>query len=90
MVSMPFNSSTAIMWVNNDALRAAGLDPETTPLETWDQVREAAKQVVESGAAPCGFSMAWPTWTQFEQFSAIHDVPSPRAPTAWRASTPSS
>jgi sn-glycerol 3-phosphate transport system substrate-binding protein len=75
MVSMPFNSSTAIMWVNDDALREAGLDPETTPLETWDQVREVAKQVVDSGAAPCGFSMAWPTWTQFEQFSAIHDVP---------------
>ncbi len=75
MVSMPFNSSTAIMWVNNDALREAGLDPETTPLETWDQVRAVAKEVVDSGAAPCGFSMAWPTWTQFEQFSAIHDVP---------------
>jgi sn-glycerol 3-phosphate transport system substrate-binding protein len=75
MMSMPFNSSTAVMWVNNDALRAAGLDPETVSLETWDEVRAAAKQVVDSGAAPCGFTTAWPTWTQFEQFSAIHDVP---------------
>lgn len=75
MMSMPFNSSTAVMFVNNDALAAAGLDPATTPLETWDQVRAAAKQVVDSGAAPCGFSFAWPTWTQFEQFSAIHNVP---------------
>jgi sn-glycerol 3-phosphate transport system substrate-binding protein len=34
-----------------------------------------AMQVVDAGAANCGFSMAWPTWTQYEQFSAIHDVP---------------
>jgi sn-glycerol 3-phosphate transport system substrate-binding protein len=75
MMSMPFNSSTAVMWVNNDALRGAGLDPETVSLETWDEVREVARQVVDSGAASCGFTTAWPTWTQFEQFSAIHDVP---------------
>ena len=30
MMSMPFNSSTTIMWVNDDALIAAGLDPATT------------------------------------------------------------
>lgn len=75
MMSMPFNSSTAVMWVNNDALQDAGLDPETVSLETWDEVREVARQVVDSGAASCGFTTAWPTWTQFEQFSAIHDVP---------------
>lgn len=75
MMSMPFNSSTAVMWVNNDALRDAGLDPETVSLDTWDEVREVAKQIVDSGAASCGFTTAWPTWTQFEQFSAIHDVP---------------
>jgi sn-glycerol 3-phosphate transport system substrate-binding protein len=75
MMSMPFNSSTAVMFVNDDALAAAGLDPATTPLDTWDQVRDVANQVVAAGAAPCGFSFAWPTWTQFEQFSAIHDVP---------------
>jgi sn-glycerol 3-phosphate transport system substrate-binding protein len=74
MVSMPFNSSTAIMWINNDAFRAAGLDPDE-PITTWDDLRAKANAVVESGAAPCGFSTAWPTWVQFEQFSAIHDVP---------------
>jgi sn-glycerol 3-phosphate transport system substrate-binding protein len=75
MMSMPFNSSTAVMWVNDDALTAAGIDPATVELETWEQVREVAKQVVDNGGASCGFSHAWPTWTQFEQFSAIHDVP---------------
>lgn len=75
MVSMPFNSSTAIMWVNDDALRAAGLDPDTTSLKYWDEVRAVAKQVVDTGAAPCGLSFSWPSWTQFENFSAMHDVP---------------
>jgi sn-glycerol 3-phosphate transport system substrate-binding protein len=75
MMSMPFNSSTTIMWVNNDALIAAGLDPATTSLKYWDEVRAVAKQVVDSGAATCGLSFAWPSWSQFENFSAMHDVP---------------
>ncbi|MBW6456298.1 MAG: extracellular solute-binding protein, partial [Trueperaceae bacterium] len=75
MMAFPFNSSTAVMWVNDDALTAAGIDPTTVELETWAQVRSVAKQVVDAGAANCGFSMAWPTWTQFEQFSAVHDLP---------------
>ena len=75
MMSMPFNSSTAVMWVNDDALAAAGIDPETVSLETWEEVFEVAQQIVDEGGADCGFSMAWPTWTQFEQFSAVHDVP---------------
>jgi sn-glycerol 3-phosphate transport system substrate-binding protein len=75
MVSMPFNSSTTIMWVNNDALRAAGLDPETTSLKYWHEVREVAKAVTDAGAANCGLSFAWPSWSQFENFSAVHDVP---------------
>jgi sn-glycerol 3-phosphate transport system substrate-binding protein len=75
MMSMPFNSSTAVMWVNDTKLAAAGIDPATVSLDTWEEVREVAKQVVDTGASTCGFSMAWPTWTQVEQFSAIHDVP---------------
>ncbi|CAN5610438.1 sn-glycerol-3-phosphate ABC transporter substrate-binding protein UgpB [soil metagenome] len=74
MMSMPFNSSTAVMWYNKDAFREAGLDPEDPP-ETWDELREAARQIVDSGTSTCGFTTSWPTWTQIEQFSAIHDVP---------------
>ena len=31
MASMPFNSSTAVMWYSKDAFRKAGLDPEKPP-----------------------------------------------------------
>ena len=74
MMSMPFNSSTAVMFYNKDAFKKAGLDPAKPP-QTWPELREAARKVRATNAAPCGFSTAWPTWTQFEQFSAIHNVP---------------
>lgn len=74
MMSMPFNSSTAIMFYNKDAFKKAGLDPAKPP-QTWPELREAARKIRATNAAPCGFSTAWPTWTQFEQFSAIHNVP---------------
>ena len=74
MMSMPFNSSTAVMFYNKDAFKKAGLDPAKPP-QTWPELREAARKIRAANAAPCGFSTAWPTWIQFEQFSAIHNVP---------------
>ena len=41
MMSMPFNSSTAITFYNRDAFRKAGLDPNKPP-QTWPEVIEAA------------------------------------------------
>ncbi len=74
LVSMPFNSSTTIAWYNKDAFKKAGLDPEKPP-RTWEETWAAAKKIVETKAAACGYTMAWPTWTQFENFSAIHNIP---------------
>ncbi|MDY0392173.1 MAG: sn-glycerol-3-phosphate ABC transporter substrate-binding protein UgpB [Candidatus Bipolaricaulis sp.] len=74
MVSMPFNSSTALLWYNKDAFRAAGLDPENPP-RTWAEVRAAAKAIVAAGAAKMGLSTSWLTWIQYEQLAALHDVP---------------
>jgi sn-glycerol 3-phosphate transport system substrate-binding protein len=74
LVSMPFNSSTPITWYNKDAFKKAGLDPSKPP-RTWEETREAAKKIRAANAAACGYTMAWPTWTQFENFSAIHNIP---------------
>jgi len=74
MIPMPFNSSTPILWYNKDAFKKAGINPDTPP-KTWGEVRSAAQRIRQSNAAPCGFTTAWPTWTQTENFSAIHDVP---------------
>jgi sn-glycerol 3-phosphate transport system substrate-binding protein len=72
-MSMPFNSSTAVMFWNKDHFRRAGLDPETPP-KTWEEVAEAARKLKAAGLA-CPVTSAWPAWVQVEQMSALHDVP---------------
>ena len=74
MLSMPFNSSSAVMWYNKDAFRKAGLDPNAPP-KTWPDVFEAAKKLKAVGFDRCGFSNAWVTWVNVEQLSAWHNVP---------------
>ena len=74
LLSFPFNSSSAVMWINRDALKKAGLDPNAPP-KTWPEVFEAAKKLKASGYQTCGFSSAWFTWLNVEQFSAWHNIP---------------
>jgi sn-glycerol 3-phosphate transport system substrate-binding protein len=74
MLSFPFNSSSMVMWINRDAFRRAGLNPDQPP-KTWPEVFKAAKTLRASGSATCGFSTAWTTWANIEQFSAWHNLP---------------
>jgi sn-glycerol 3-phosphate transport system substrate-binding protein len=74
MLSFPFNSSSTVMWINKDAFRKAGLNPEQPP-KTWPEVFEAAKKLKSAGSTTCGFSNAWVTWVNVEQLSAWHNVP---------------
>jgi len=74
MLSFPFNSSSMVMWVNRDALRKAGLNPDEPP-KTWPEVFEAARRLRNAGSTTCGFSNAWVTWAHLEQLSAWHNVP---------------
>jgi sn-glycerol 3-phosphate transport system substrate-binding protein len=73
MMSMPFNSSTAIVFYNKDAFRRAGLNPDQFP-QTWQGVEQAMRQLRQSGHQ-CPATSAWPTWLMVEQFSAIHNSP---------------
>ncbi len=72
MLSLPFNSSSMVMWVNKDALKKANI--AEIP-KTWPEVFEDAKKLKAAGYATCGFSNAWATWANIEQFSAWHNVP---------------
>jgi sn-glycerol 3-phosphate transport system substrate-binding protein len=74
ILSMPFNSSTPIMYYNKDVFEKAGLDPNVPP-KTWAEVESFSRKIMESGAAPCGFTSGWITWVQTENLSAIHDQP---------------
>ncbi|BCB06356.1 ABC transporter substrate-binding protein [Vreelandella venusta] len=74
MLSFPFNSSTPIMYYNRDMFEEAGLDPDQPP-QTWSEVADFSRQIVDSGAANCGFTTSWPSWVMLENFSAMHNSP---------------
>jgi sn-glycerol 3-phosphate transport system substrate-binding protein len=73
MLSFPFNASTPILYYHKDMFRRAGLDPEIAP-KTWSDVGTAAAKLRAAGAA-CGFTTAWPSWVNVENFSAFHNRP---------------
>jgi sn-glycerol 3-phosphate transport system substrate-binding protein len=73
MLSMPFNSSTPVMYYNKDEFRKAGLDPDKPPA-TWSELEADAKKLRAAGI-PCGFTTGWPSWVQIENFSAWHNLP---------------
>ncbi|MCW4151562.1 sn-glycerol-3-phosphate ABC transporter substrate-binding protein UgpB [Halomonas sp. 18H] len=72
MLSMPFNSSTPVVYVNRDIMAEAGV--EEVPA-TWEGLGETLGTIVDSGAAECGMTTTWPSWIQLENFSARHDIP---------------
>ncbi len=73
MLSMPFNSSSMVMWYNKDAFKKAGLNPDAPP-KTWPEVFEAGKKLKAAGFEKCGFTKAWAPWANIEQFGAWHNV----------------
>jgi len=73
MLSLPFNSSTQVLWVNRDAFTAAGLDPDMD-LSTWQNVG-AALDGLKAGGSTCPMTTAWQSWIHLENLSAYHNVP---------------
>ena len=73
MLSLPFNASTPVLWVNRDAMAAAGVDPDTD-LSTWQNV-DTALTALKAGGEDCPLVTAWQSWIHLENFSAYHDVP---------------
>ncbi|MDS1137860.1 sn-glycerol-3-phosphate ABC transporter substrate-binding protein UgpB [Nitratireductor indicus] len=73
MLSLPYNSSTPVLYINKDALKAAGIDPETKPA-TWPEVEEILVKLKESGNA-CPLTTAWQSWIHLENLSAYHNKP---------------
>jgi len=73
MASMPFNSSTSVMWYSKDAFRKAGLDPDKPPA-TWEDVVKAAQVIKAKSAAEVPCTSAWLSWIQLEQYSSLHNI----------------
>ena len=71
--SLPFNVSTPILFYNKEVFRKAGLGD--TPPATWQEVETASRKILAAGAARCGFTAAWPSWTMVDNMFAWHDQP---------------
>ena len=74
LASMPFNSSTPVMWYNKDMFERARLDPEHAPT-TWPEVVAAARALRAKGVVASPMTTAWFSWVQLECYAAIHDLP---------------
>ncbi|WP_339722815.1 sn-glycerol-3-phosphate ABC transporter substrate-binding protein UgpB [Marinomonas primoryensis] len=71
MLSMPFNSSTPVLYYNKDLFKKAGISQAP---KTWQDVESVSKKLQASGVT-CGFTTAWQSWVQLENFSSRHNVP---------------
>ena len=71
LLSMPFNSSTPVLWYNKDAFAKAGIG---APPTTWDELNDAAQKLLDSGMT-CGYSFGWQSWVMIENYGAWHNLP---------------
>jgi sn-glycerol 3-phosphate transport system substrate-binding protein len=72
MLSFPFNSSTALFYIDRNKFKAAGLPP--VPPKTWKEVIATAEKLKAAGQ-DCVYTSGWPSWVHIENFSAWHNVP---------------
>jgi sn-glycerol 3-phosphate transport system substrate-binding protein len=72
MLSFPFNSSTALFYIDKNKFRKAGLQP--VPPKTWKELIAVAEKLKASGQ-DCVYTTGWPSWVHIENFSAWHNLP---------------
>jgi sn-glycerol 3-phosphate transport system substrate-binding protein len=71
LLSMPFNSSSPVLFYNKDEFKKAGIDG---PPKTWQQLEKDAKKLVDSGVK-CGYSTTWQSWINLENYAAWQNIP---------------
>jgi sn-glycerol 3-phosphate transport system substrate-binding protein len=67
-LALPVAFSTPVLYIDKQAFRKAGLDPESPP-ETWAEAQEAAGKLAMAGS-PCPYTTSWPVWTLIDNASA--------------------
>ncbi|ANK81172.1 MAG: sn-glycerol-3-phosphate ABC transporter substrate-binding protein [Rhizobiales bacterium NRL2] len=71
LLSLPFNSSTPVLWYNKDLLDKAGVAEVPS---TWGGIYHAAGKLQDAGHK-CAISFGWQSWVMIENMSAWHDLP---------------
>ena len=91
MLSMPFNSSTPVMYYNKEAFAAAGLDPDSPPA-TWPEfegsaARRPRRPAIPAVSPPPGRAGCRSRTTR--PGTTCRWAPRPTASVAWTPSSPS-
>ncbi len=68
MIGMPFNSSTPILYYNEDALEKAGVEPP----RTWEEFEEIAPKLKDAGYVPLAQSHT--PWIFVDNFFSRHNL----------------
>ena len=58
LFALPVAFSTPVLFINKEAFRKAGLNPDAPP-KTWAETQEAAGTLFDSGSR-CPFTPFWP------------------------------
>lgn len=72
LLSMPFNTSTPVLYYNEDAFAKAGIKE---PPKTWQELEADAQKIKDSGAAKCGYTTAWQSWVNIENYAGWNNLP---------------
>jgi sn-glycerol 3-phosphate transport system substrate-binding protein len=73
LMSMPFNSSTPILFYNKEQFEKAGF---AAPADTWAELEKQLYAIKQKGAAECGSSLAGDYfWSLMENYSTVNDQP---------------
>ncbi|OOQ52523.1 glycerol-3-phosphate ABC transporter substrate-binding protein [Proteus mirabilis] len=71
MISLPFNSSTPVLYYNKALFKQAGIEH---PPKTWKEMGAVSQKLLDAGVK-CGFTTTWQSWTQIENFGARNNLP---------------
>lgn len=73
LMTMPFNSSSPILWYNKTHFEKAGF---ARPAETWQELEKQLYTIKQKGISACGSVLAGDYhWSLLENYSAINDLP---------------
>ena len=70
LLSLPFNSSTPVLWYNKTKLDELGVEVP----KTWKQVWAAVAEKAKAAGVTAPVSFGWQSWTQIENYSAWHNI----------------
>ncbi|TAH51999.1 MAG: extracellular solute-binding protein [Betaproteobacteria bacterium] len=74
LIALPVGLSTPVLFLNRDALRRAGLNPDKPEVATWFDLQNTLGKMADAGQQ-CPYTVAEPSRVMVENLSAWHNEP---------------